>query len=58
MVREIGNLPTIESLSKKDFGERLVIAGDEHYVERAFNPAKYGECSTAPVVEMTFPTSL
>ena len=52
----LDGLPTIDGLTKKDFGERIVIAGDEHYVERAFNPAKYGECSTEPVVEMTFPS--
>ena len=52
----LDGLPTIDGLAKKDFGERIVIAGDEHYVERAFNPAKYGECSAEPVVEMTFPS--
>ena len=43
-------------MSKKDYAERLVIAPDEHYVERAFNPAKYGESSPNPVIEMTFPS--
>ena len=52
----LDGLPTIEGLGKKDFAERIVIAGDEHYVERAFNPAKYGKYSTEPVVEMTFPS--
>jgi len=52
----LDGLPTIEGLSKRDFGERIIIAGDEHYVERAFNPAKYGEFSQSPVVEMTFPS--
>lgn len=52
----LDGLPTIEGLSKKDFAERLVIAPDEHYVERAFNPAKYGESSPNPVVEVTFPS--
>ena len=52
----LDGLPTIEGLSKKDFAERIVIAPDEHYVERAFNPAKYGETSPNPVVEMTFPS--
>jgi len=52
----LDGLPTIEGLSKKDFAERLVIAPDEHYVERAFNPAKYGEASAEPAMEMTFPT--
>ncbi|MDH3748252.1 MAG: NAD(P)/FAD-dependent oxidoreductase [Gammaproteobacteria bacterium] len=52
----LDGLPAIEGLSKKDFAERLVIAPDEHYVEGAFNPAKYGESSPEPVVEMTFPS--
>ena len=52
----LDGLPTITGLSKKDFAERMVIAPDEHYVERAFNPAKYGETSPDPVVEMTFPS--
>ena len=51
----LDGLPTIEGLTKKDFAGRLVIAPDEHYVERAFNPAKYGEFSPEPVIEMTFP---
>ncbi len=49
-------LPEFTGLSTKDLAERLVIAPDEHYVERAFNPAKYGEASPAPVVEITFPS--
>lgn len=49
-------LPAIEGLSKKDCAERIVIAPDEHYVERAFNPAKYGESSPNPVIELTFPS--
>ena len=52
----LDGLPTIAGLSQEDFAERIVIAPDEHYVERAFNPAKYGECSPEPVVEMTFPS--
>ena len=52
----LDGLPTIEGLSKKDFGERIVIAPDEHYVERAFNPAKYGKSSPNPVIEITFPS--
>jgi len=52
----LDGLPTIAGLSKKDFAERMVIAPNEHYVERAFNPAKYGESSANPVVEMTFPS--
>ena len=52
----LDGLPAIDGLSKKDFAERLVIAPDERYVERAFNPAKYGEFSKDPVVEITFPS--
>ena len=52
----LDGLPTIEGLSKKDFGERLVIAPSEDYVERAFNPAKYGESSPEPVIEISFPS--
>jgi len=52
----LDGLPAITGLQKKDFGERILIAPDENYVERAFNPAKYSEFSSSPVVELTFPT--
>lgn len=52
----LDGLPTFAGLAKKDYAERIVIAPDEHYVERAFNPAKYGESSPHPVVEITFPS--
>ncbi|MCH9005406.1 MAG: NAD(P)/FAD-dependent oxidoreductase [Proteobacteria bacterium] len=52
----LDGLPAIDGLSKKDYAERIVIAPDEHYVERAFNPAKYGESSPHPVLEITFPS--
>jgi phytoene dehydrogenase-like protein len=35
----LDGLPAIKGLAKNEFGDRLVIAPDEHYVERAFNPA-------------------
>lgn len=52
----LDGMPGIAGLAKNEFGDRLVIAPDEHYVERAFNPAKYGECSAEPVIEMTLPS--
>ena len=52
----LDGLPTIDGLSRKDFGERLLVAPDENYVERAFNPAKYGQSSPSPVLEITFPS--
>lgn len=52
----LDGLPAFDGLEKKDFGDRLLIAPDANYVERAFNPAKYGEYSTRPVLEITFPS--
>lgn len=52
----LDGLPAIQGLSKKDYAERIIIAPDEHYVERAFNPAKYGKSSPQPVIEITFPS--
>ena len=52
----LDGLPAIAGFSKKDYAERIVIAPDENYVERAFNPAKYGESSPLPVIEITFPS--
>jgi phytoene dehydrogenase-like protein len=52
----LDGLPQIDGLQKKDFANRMLIAVDEHYVERAFNPAKYGKSSTEPVMEITFPS--
>lgn len=52
----LDGLPTIAGLEKKCFGDRLLIAPDTNYVERAFNPAKYGETSPHPVIEITFPS--
>lgn len=52
----LDGLPSFNGLDKKDFGNRLLIAPDPDYVERAFNPAKYGKCSPAPVAEITVPS--
>ena len=52
----LDGLPDIPGMDKKEYGERIVIAGSEDYVERAFNPAKYGESSANPVLEITFPS--
>mgnify|MGYP000305456958 CR=1 FL=1 len=52
----LDGLPEIPGLQKNEYGERIVIAPSEDYVERAFNPAKYGEFSSEPVMEITFPS--
>ncbi|NOR36221.1 MAG: NAD(P)-binding protein, partial [Woeseiaceae bacterium] len=52
----LDGLPNIPGMDKSEYGERIVIAPTEDYVERAFNPAKYGESSADPVFEITFPS--
>ena len=52
----LDGLPQFQGLQKRDFANRFLIAVDEHYVERAFNPAKYGKASPEPVMEITFPS--
>jgi phytoene dehydrogenase-like protein len=52
----LDGLPSIAGVGDDEMGERFVIAPDEHYVERAFNPAKYGEFSPEPALEFVIPT--
>ncbi len=52
----LDGLPVIPGLSEADLAGRLIIAPDEEYVERAFNPSKYGEFSPRPVIEMIIPS--
>lgn len=48
--------PRFTGLDQQQLGERLLIAPDLDYVERAFNHAKYGEYSIEPVMEITLPS--
>ena len=48
--------PEFTGLNENQSGERLLIAPNIEYVERAFNNAKYGEHSTQPVAEITIPS--
>ena len=50
------SLPSINGVNTESLGERFVIAPDMDYVERAFNPAKYGEFSPEPVIEAQLPS--
>lgn len=52
----LSGVPRFRGLAADQHGERLVIAPDLDYIERAFNPAKYGEYSPQPVMEITLPT--
>jgi len=49
-------LPAFTGVADQDLGQRLVIAPDLDYIERAFNPAKYREFSAEPVLEITLPS--
>ena len=48
--------PEFAGVDHEEVGQRLVIAPDMDYVERAFNHVKYGEYSAEPVMEITVPT--
>jgi len=52
----LDKLPDFKGVSPAQLGNRLVIAPDLEYVERAFNHSKYGEFSTHPVAEITIPS--
>ena len=52
----LNGLPTFNGLTAEQVGGRLVIAPDMHHTERAFNFAKYGECSEAPVLDISIAT--
>jgi phytoene dehydrogenase-like protein len=49
-------LPAFARLPAERAGERLVIAPDPGYIERAFDHAKYGQCSPDPALEITIPS--
>jgi phytoene dehydrogenase-like protein len=52
----LDGLPQFTGLAATHAGERLVIAPDPVYIEQAFDPSKYGECSPDPVFEITVPS--
>jgi phytoene dehydrogenase-like protein len=52
----LDGLPKFDGLSADNAGERLVIAPDAHYIEAAFDQAKYGRCSSEPALEITIPS--
>jgi phytoene dehydrogenase-like protein len=49
-------LPQFPGLDRQALRGRLLIAPSTQYIERAFNHAKYGEFSAAPMLEITVPT--
>jgi len=52
----LDRLPTFEGLPADARAGRIVLVRSMEQVETAFNPAKYGEFSTDPVMEITFPS--
>jgi phytoene dehydrogenase-like protein len=50
--------PQFSGLAARQAAGRLLIAPSMQHVERAFNHAKYGEFSAAPIMEVTIPTAL
>jgi len=48
--------PAFKGLNQDQLGDRLLIAPDIDYVERAFNQSKYGEYSIRPVAEISIPS--
>lgn len=49
-------LPGFTGLDAAQCGQRLVIAPDMNYIERAFNAVKYDEYSAAPALDICIPT--
>ncbi len=52
----LDGLPNFTGLTATDLSGRLLVAPSINYVERAFNPCKYGEYSDAPGIEVTIPS--
>ena len=52
----LDGLPAAPGLSSAQLGQRLLIAPGLDYLDRAFNPCKYGAFSPAPALEITLPT--
>ncbi len=49
-------LPSFPGLTEQALRGRLLVAPSSDYIERAYNHAKYGEFSSAPLLEVTIPT--
>jgi phytoene dehydrogenase-like protein len=52
----LDRLPHFAGLDASALRGRLLVAPSLEYVERAFNHAKYGEFSAAPILEVTVPS--
>jgi phytoene dehydrogenase-like protein len=52
----LDGLPAVRGLPADKLGQRLLVAPDPDYLDRAFNPCKYGRFSPEPALEITIPT--
>ncbi|MEM9386541.1 MAG: NAD(P)/FAD-dependent oxidoreductase [Pseudomonadota bacterium] len=52
----LNSLPAFPGLTPETLGGRMLVAPSADYVEKAFNPSKYGRHSPAPVLEITMPS--
>lgn len=52
----LDRVPDFIGVRREDLSGRLVIAASVDQVERAFNPSKYGEFSSEPVMEIVLPS--
>jgi phytoene dehydrogenase-like protein len=52
----LSGLPSFAGATSPMLASRVRIAPDLEYLERAYDHAKYGECSTEPWVEFTMPS--
>lgn len=53
----LGALPVFRGIEAGAPLGRLLVAPGIDYLERAFDASKYGECSQAPYLELTFPSA-
>jgi phytoene dehydrogenase-like protein len=54
----LDRLPQFPGLDEAALRARLLVAPSSDYIERAYNHAKYGEFSSAPMLEVTIPSLL
>jgi phytoene dehydrogenase-like protein len=52
----LDRLPRFSGLQQNVLHGRMLVAPSSDYIERAFNHAKYGEFSEAPILEVTVPS--
>jgi len=52
----LDRLPQFSGLDSSALRGRMLVAPSSDYIERAFNHSKYGEFSTAPILEITLPS--